>query len=175
MNLYLKQKVFSIRDKFSAYDENEQPVYTVTGKIISLHRIHSISNNAGEEVANISKKVISFMPKFIIERPVGQEHEMKGKIAFAHEVYEFPDLGWELKGKFLEHDYVITKGEEEIASIHQKWLSWGDTYEITVADGIDEVMVLATMICIDIVHQEENDTAIAGGTAASGMAAKSTQ
>ena len=171
MNLYLKQKVFSIRDKFTVYDENEAPLYTVDGKIVSIHRKHSIFNNAGEEVANISKKIVSFLPKFFIERPVGQVHEMDGKMAFAHEVYVFPDLGWELKGKFMQHDYTITKDGQEVASIHQKWLSWGDTYEIAVSDGFDEVLVLAVIICVDVVHEEEEEAS--SGAVAAGIAAKS--
>ena len=166
MNLYLKQKVFSIHDKFTVYDNNETPVYTVEGKIISIHNKHSIYNTAGEEVANITRKVISLTNKFFIERPPGHVYEMKGKLAFAHEVYAFPELGWELKGRFMQHDYVITKDGQEIASIHQKWLSWGDTYEITVSDGVDEVLVLAVMLCIDIVHSIEDETAVGGAAAA---------
>ena len=156
MNLYLKQKMFSLRDKFTVYDENQTPMYTVEGKLISAHNKHSICNMAGEEVANISRKIISFTPMFYIERPLGTVHEMKGKIAFAHEVYQFADLGWELRGKFTAHDYVISKDGQQIATVHHKWLSWGDTYEIAVADGIDEVLVLAVMICIDVVHAEND-------------------
>ena len=123
MNLYLKQKLFSLRDKFSVYDANETPMYTVEGKFFSMHAQHSICNTAGEEVANIQKKIISFMPKFFIERPIGQTHEMKGKLAFAHEVCVIEDLGWEIKGSFLEHDYTITKDNDVLAVVHQKWLS----------------------------------------------------
>ena len=171
MNLYLKQKMFSLHNKFTVFDENEAPLYSVEGKVISAHNKHSIFNNAGEEVANISRKIISFTPQFSIERPPGQVYEMKGKIAFAHEVYAFPELGWELRGKFLQHDYSITKDGQEIASVHQKWLSWGDTYEIAVNDGIDEVLVLAVMICIDIIHQEEDSVS---GAAAAGAIVSST-
>lgn len=165
MNLYLKQKVMSLRDRFTVYDANETPLYTVEGKFVSVHRKHSIFNTAGEEVANISMKVLSLMPKFFIECPVGTSYEMKGKFVFAHEKYVIDKLGWELKGKFLEHDYTITKDDTEIASIHQKWISWGDTYEITVNDDTDAVMVLATILCIDAVH-EEDDAITAGGSAA---------
>ena len=171
MNLYLKQKMFSLHDKFTVFDENEVPLYTVEGKVISAHNKHSIFNNAGEEVANISRKIISLTNRFFIERPLGQVYEMNGKIAFAHEVYVFPELGWELRGKFLQHDYTFTKDGQEIASVHEKWLSWGDTYEIAVKEGIDEVLVLAVMICIDIVHQEEGSVS---GAAAVGAAVSTT-
>lgn len=166
MNLYLKQKMFSLHDRFTVFDENENPVYSVEGKVISVHRKHSILNNNGEEVANISKKIISLMPKFYIERPIGKTYEMKGKFAFAHEKYQIEELNWELTGKFMQHDYKICAGDEEIASIHEKWLSWGDTYEIIVKDGIDEVLILAIMLCIDAIHEEE-DEATGSGVAAS--------
>ena len=165
MNLYLKQKVMSLHDRFTVYDENEAPLYTVEGKVVSVHRKHSIFNNNGEEVANISKKVLSWMPKFFIECPVGTSYEMKGKMAFAHEKCEIEQLGWVLTGKFLQHDYTICKGDEEIASIHEKWLTWGDTYEIPVNEGIDPVMVLAVMLCIDAIHEEDNEITAEGSAA----------
>ena len=158
MNIYLKQKLFSIRDKFSVYDENENPLYNVVGKIMTVHNEHSIIDNNGQEVAKVHKKILSLMPKFYIERPLGREYELKGKLAIGHEVYVIDELDWKLKGKFLEHDYTITKDDEEIASVHQKWLSWGDTYEISVADGVDEVLVLGVMLCIDIMHCMEDET-----------------
>ena len=158
MNLYLEQKVFSLKDKFTVYDANKSPVYTVEGKMVSIHNQHSVYNNNGEEVAHIHKKVISIMPEFFIERPLGHEIELKGKFAIGHEVFELHELDWKLKGKFLEHDYAIYKDEQEIASVHQKWLSWGDTYEIAVSEGVDEVLVLCVMICVDILHQIEGTT-----------------
>ena len=171
MNLYLKQKMFSIHDKFSAYDENENPLYNVVGKIMTLHHQHTIYDTNEKEVALISKKIVSLMPKFFIERPPGTEYEMKGKLAFAHEVYVIEALGWKLTGKFLEHDYTIEKDDQVIATIHQKWLSWGDTYEIVVNDDADAVLVLAVMLCIDIIHMEEAEINAAGAAGTASTAA----
>ena len=143
----------SLRNKFTVYDEYETPLYTVEGKVISARRKHSIYNIAGEEVANISMKILSLMPTFFIECPIGTPYEMRGKFAFARKKYEIKKLGWELNGNFLQHDYTITKAGIEIASIHQKWISWGDTYEITVVNDADTVMVLAAILCIDIADE----------------------
>ena len=171
MNLYLKQKVFSLHDKFTVYDENETPIYTVVGKIMTLHNQHSIYNTNEEEVARIHKKILALMPKFFIESPIGQEYEMKGKFAIGHEVYAIDELGWKLRGKFLEHDYTIEKDDQVVATIHQKWLSWGDTYEIAVTEDADAVMVLAVMLCIDIMHMQEME-ATSAGAASSAAAAR---
>lgn len=155
MNLYLKQKVFSIKGKFNVYNENQEPLYTVEGKVISLHHKHYIYNPDGVQVAYISQKPIAMLPKFFIELADGKTYEMKGKLAFAHEVCVIEELGWEIKGNFLQHDYTITHDDEVLATVHQKWLAWGDTYEIAVSEGADEVLVLAIMICFDMLHEEE--------------------
>ena len=36
MNFYLKQKVFSWRDKFEVYDVSGRPLYSAEGEIFSL-------------------------------------------------------------------------------------------------------------------------------------------
>jgi len=63
-------------------------------------------------------------------------------------------LGWEVRGKFMQHDYTITRAGKPIATVHQKWLSWGDTYEIAVKEGVDAVPVLAIVLCFDVMHAE---------------------
>lgn len=154
MELYLKQKVFSIKDKFNVYDAEENPVYAVEGKVVSLHHRHFIHDMDGKQVASISQKPIALMPKFFIELADGKTYEMKSKLAIAHEVCTIEELGWEIRGKIMLHDYTITKNGETVATVHQKWLSWGDTYEISVADPADVVLVLSVMLCFDIMHAE---------------------
>lgn len=163
MDLYMKQKVFSLKGKFDVYDAQENPLYTVEGKIVSAHNKHYIYNTSGEQVAYIYKKILSFMPKFFIEIN-DKTYEMKGKLAFAHEVCVIEELGWEIKGNFFQHDYVITQNGQEIATVHQKWLSWGDTYEISINESVDEVMVLAVVLCFDIIHAEEAAASTASST-----------
>lgn len=172
MELYLKEKVFSISGKYNVYDANENPLYTVQGKVISLHHKHYIHTMDGKQVAYISQKPIALMPKFFIELADGKTYEMKSRLALAHEVSVIEELGWEIKGKFLQHDYTITKDDQVLAEVHQKWLSWGDTFEIMVNEGVDEVLVLAVMLCFDLMHEEAG--AAAGATAAGAAGAAST-
>ncbi len=47
------------------------------------------------------------------------------------------------------HDYVITSNGAEIVSIHKVWVSWGDAFEFTVADGNDMITVLAVVLVIE--------------------------
>lgn len=161
MNLYLKQKVFSIKGKFNVYDIDENPLYKVEGKVVSIHKKHFIYDVHGEQVAEISQKVISMMPKFYINLADGSSYEIKGKIALAHDLWKIKELGWTVRGKITQHDYKITDEEDNlIAEVHQKWIAWGDTYEISIADDANTVLVLAIMLCLDVAHAEAESAAI---------------
>ena len=35
MNLFIKQKIFTLRDRYNIFNEAGQPVYVVEGKLIS--------------------------------------------------------------------------------------------------------------------------------------------
>lgn len=155
MQLYLKQKVFSLKGKFSVYDANETMLYTVEGKLISITSSHYIYDPAGEQLAFIHQKVPAMMPKFYIDLPNGTSYMLKSKLSIAHEVAVVEELGWEIRGDFMQHNYSITKDGQELGSVHQKWISWGDTYEITIADGVDPVVMLSVILCFDIMHANE--------------------
>lgn len=63
--LYMKQKVFSLSGKFTVKNQQEQDVYFVEGSFMQIPKTFSIMNTRREEVALITKKVFSFLPKFL--------------------------------------------------------------------------------------------------------------
>lgn len=63
--LFIKQKVFSLREKFTVKNQQEQDVYYVEGSFMRIPKTFAIMNTADEEVALITKKVFSFLPKFL--------------------------------------------------------------------------------------------------------------
>ena len=65
--LYIKQKLFSIGEKFHIYDENERPQYYVEGSFFKIPKTFTIYNQYQIEVATITKKVWSFLPKFYVD------------------------------------------------------------------------------------------------------------
>jgi hypothetical protein len=43
-----------------------------------------------------------------------------------------------------------------VVAVHQKWLSWGDIYELDIGDGVDPVLAMAVVLCFEILLEEEN-------------------
>ena len=50
------------------------------------------------------------------------------------------------------------ENDEEIASLHKVWLSWGDAFELNIKDGTNEIMALAVVIAIDCVQAMQEET-----------------
>ena len=69
MNLYIKQKIFSLKDKYNVCNELGEPVYSVEGELFSWGaKIHLYDLNGGE-LYYIRQKVLTFLPdmKFLWE------------------------------------------------------------------------------------------------------------
>ena len=164
MRLYMKQKVFSIKSKATIYDEFENEKYFVEGKVISLGKKLTITNAAGEEVAFVRQKVVSFMPKFFVEINGEEVAEIAKKFSFLKPKYEVRGLGWSVEGDIFAHDYNIVSNGQVVVSIHKKWLSWGDTYEMNIDESADEVLTLAVVLAIDAVLDANQASSISYST-----------
>lgn len=149
--LYIKQKVFSWKDKFSVYNAFGEDVYRVEGELISFGKKLHIYDIYGNETAFIHEKVFSLLPKYFISRGGADIAEVVKKLTFLKARYEIPAFGWTVQGNFTDHNYTIESSGGTVATISKKWFSWGDTYEIDAAQGTDPVNVLSVVLIIDAV------------------------
>ena len=151
MKLYLKQKVFSWVDRFTVWDEAGNDRYYVEGEFFSWGKKLHVSNLTGREVAFIEQKVFSFLPKFFVYVNGSRIAEIVKEFSFLFPRYSIMGPGWEMEGSFMAHDYQITQSSRPIVTIHKEWMSWGDCYELDIADSADETMALAVVLAIDCV------------------------
>lgn len=160
MKLYMKQKVFSIKDKFTIQDETGADKYFIEGKLISLGKKLTVKDSAGNELALVKQKLISFMPKFTVEMGGNEVAIIKKKVTAFKPKYIIEGPNWEVSGDFFGHDYVITEGGAPVVSIHKKWMAWGDTFELDVVDESREVLAMAVVLAIDCVMDNGDNNAI---------------
>ena len=151
MKLYIKQKVFSWGDRFTVKDEMGNDKYTVEGEIFSWGKKLHVYDQAGTEVAFIKQEVWSWMPRYYVFCGDRQVAEIKKEFTFFFPKYSIEGLGWEIDGSFMAHDYEITKAGLPIVTIRKEWMTWGDTYELDIADSRDEIVALAVVLTIDCV------------------------
>lgn len=149
MKLYIRQKVFSWKDKFTVKDQYGQDKYMVEGEMFSLGKKLHVSDMAGNEVAFIQQKILSFMPRYFVFVGDRQVAEIVRKFSLFRPKYEVLGLDWQVEGDFFAHNYVISDGNNYVVEINKEWMTWGDCYELDIASGADEIVALATVLAID--------------------------
>ncbi|NLK39335.1 MAG: hypothetical protein GX303_03675 [Clostridiales bacterium] len=151
MKLYIKQKVFSFRDKFTVKDENGIDKYYVEGKLLSWGKQLYIFDRLERKVAFIKQRVFTFMPKYEVYVNDMLVSEIAKQFTFFKMRLTVSRLNWVVSGDFWAHSYKITSGDELIATIDKAWFSWGDSYVLDIHDQENEVIALAVILAIDCI------------------------
>lgn len=152
--LYMKQKVFSLRGRFSIQDQHEQNVYLVEGSFMKLPKSFSITTTAGEEIATITKKTLSLRPKFFVEVE-GQTMTIEKEFSLFKARYTIDAAGIEIDGNWWDMDFQVKRQGEVVGQVKKKWLSFGDSYEIQVIDAAMETILIALVVAIDCVKADD--------------------
>lgn len=159
MKLYLKQKVFSWRDRFFVKNENGTDCYAIQGEILSWGKKLHVYDMNGTEVAFIRQKVLSWSPRFFVEINGHGVCEIVKEITFFRQKYRLEGLPWRLDGNFWAHEYSLTANERQIMRLSKKWLTWGDSYELDIADSQDALLCLCIALAVDCALAMQNSAA----------------
>ncbi len=159
MNLYIKQRVFSWKDRFSVYDENGTELYVVEGELFSFGKRLHVYDTAKNERLLVQQKVWSFLPKYRIFQAGRQLAEVVREFTWFRPTYRVHGPDWTVHGDVFSHEYQIMKGGYAIASVSKQWFTWGDTYQLSVFSDFDVEMALAVVLVIDAcIEQNDNAT-----------------
>ena len=151
MKLYIRQKVFSWKDKFTVKDEAGNDRYFVEGEIFSWgHKLH-VNYPSGMEAAFIHEKVWSWRPRYFVAVNGQDIAQIVKEFTFFKPRYYIEGLDWEVNGSFWAHDYEITSQGCTIVTIRKEWMTWGDSYVLDIADPQNELLALAVVLTIDCV------------------------
>jgi len=151
MKLYMKQKVFSFRDKFTIKDEYGNDRYYAQGELFSWgHKLH-ICNAYNQEIAFVKQKILTWLPKFEVYLDGRLVTEVKKDFTFFKPKYTLTGLSWVVSGDYWAHNYTISDNGYPIVTISKAWFSWGDSYAIDIRDGVDERLAIAVVLAIDCV------------------------
>jgi uncharacterized protein YxjI len=68
---------------------------------------------------------------------------------------------YEVTGNFWDHEYRFVRSGRHVASVSKAYFTWADTYGVDILDGEDDITILATVIVIDLVHDDQKRSTIA--------------
>lgn len=166
MKLYIKQKVFSALPKFFVADENGNDKYEVRTpqKAVIMGLQLDIFDMAGTKCASVDQKMMSFQPLFRVYKEDKQVATIAKKFTLLKPKYVVEELGWTVQGDFTAHDYTaVDKSGKAVVSISKQWMTWGDTFQLEIADPACEMEALALVFAIDrVVDQEGSGNKVNG-------------
>lgn len=153
--LYIKQKVFSLGGKFTVKNEQEQDVYYVEGSFMQIPKTFSILNTTRDEIALITKKVFSFLPKFFVEVNGVEVLTIKKEFSFFKARYTIDAAGIEVNGNWWDMDFQVLRHGEIVGKVNKEWFTWGDSYKVQIVDEEMEGVIIALVVAIDCVKADQ--------------------
>lgn len=154
MRYQMRQKFFAFGDDFVIRDAEGSEYFYVDGKVFSIGNKLSIRDTAGDEVAHIQQRVFSWGPTYEIYGTGGLFAVVKKSLftlfhcTFSIDVPGPEDL--EASGDFLDHEYAFARAGRPVASVSKAWFSLTDSYGIDIAEGENDVLLLASAVVIDL-------------------------
>ncbi|MCR3905583.1 MAG: LURP-one-related family protein [Tenericutes bacterium] len=160
-HFYLKQKVFSVRDKYKIFDEQQNIIYHCKSSVFSLRHKLRFFETKNEQLHFIFKrKLLSIMPTYYLYDQDGNHIAkvkrrwtlLRPKVSVESEI-----ANYEIDGDYWSHSFVILSENHEVASVRKKFISWGDSYEISIDDEQNDEFLLALVVSIDsIFHSRKS-------------------
>ena len=161
MRYMMKQAFWSWGDDFTIKDENQNDAFLVDGHAFSWGDKLSFQSMDGTELAFISQRLMSFMPRYEIHRGGQKFAEVVKKFSWFKSKFTLDVPGpndYTITGSFWDHEYTFERQGRTVAQVSKQYWSWSDTYGIDIVDGEDDVAILATCVVIDLVcHDEKKD------------------
>lgn len=156
---YLKQKVFSMTDRYKIYDDQQKELYEVRSKLLSItNKMEFTRISDGQVLFHFQKQLLHLMSTYTLMDGNHQKlATVKRKLAFVNKKVsvETSETTYQVEGNFTGHQFSIMNQGQEVANLRKKWISWGDAYEISVFQDDHAEFFLALVILLDSMFHEE--------------------
>jgi uncharacterized protein YxjI len=159
MKLYIRQRIFSLGDKYDIYDVNQNVVFNVKSELFTIGAKLHLCDSYGQELYYIKRRITFFLAEYEIYKnsilcaAISQEFTLFRSKLNVESCYG----NFTLKGDLFRMDYEIYKDGIYFGSVHKKWLSWGESYELDIPQEENAGFFCALVIAIDnCMHNENN-------------------
>ena len=150
----MRQKLIAFGDDFYIENEQGQKVFKVDGKVLRVRDTLVFKDMQGSKLCQIQERMLRVKDTMEIEGPDGRTLATVKKALITPlrdrwtvKIKGGPDL--EVQGNILDHEYRIGEGRQKVGEVSKKWFRVRDTYGVEVAEGQDDVLILAVTVAID--------------------------
>jgi uncharacterized protein YxjI len=138
-------------EHFVITDGSGAPVFDVQGRL-SLSQRLSLCDQYGRELAEIKKHMMSTRHSIVVDgQPVAEVHHE----GFFGERYEVDSQFGHItaKGNFSGWNYSLHQDGQLIATVSREF-ALREKFLVDIADGANDVFILAVVLAIDAIHDE---------------------
>ena len=128
MDLYIRQKVFSLGDRYNVFDVNQNIVYRVEGEFLTFGAKLHLCDPAGNELLYIEQELFHMMPRYNLYcRGTQVASIRKNFTLFGHSLSVDSGYGaFDIDGSVFGMEFTIAYNGRMVATISKEWLTWGD-------------------------------------------------
>lgn len=159
MRYLIKEKIFSLSDRFTISDENGYSQYEVVGKILSIGNKLDLYDMHGNKMLYIEQRVLRFLPEYIIYEGGSVVGRINKEFTFFRPKFRIESQygKFSIDGNVFLHDFNILKDNSPVAWINKKWVSLSDTYSVDIAAGENQAFILAVVIVLDQIFYDNKN------------------
>jgi len=157
---YIKQKIFTITDRYFIYDQHQQPIYEVKGKFFTIGDELTLTDLQGEELFRIKQRVMTLFGAYDLYKQSKVCATIKRRATLFRPKLDIESIEgkFEIQGDFWDYNFSILKDGHKIGTIEKEWLTFRDCYKLTVNDNELETLFISMVIAIDnCLHNEKKN------------------
>ena len=129
--------------------------FKVDGKVLRVRDTLVFKDMQGNKLCEIQERMLRIKDTMAIEGPDGKTLATVRKAIitpvrdrWSVNIKGGPDL--DVQGNILDHEYRIEEGRHKVAEVSKKWFRLRDTYGVEIAEGQDDILILAITVAVDI-------------------------
>ena len=161
MRYVIRERFFRLGEDSDITDESGQPVLRVDGKVLTLRDRLVLRDPAGNEVAQVQRRLLALRPVYEIAVGGREVAEVRKHFftpfrdRFTIDLPGPDDL--EMEGNLFDHEFTIRRGGQTVATVSKRWFTLRDTYGVDVAPGEDDLLILASVLALDLAEDRERE------------------
>ena len=160
MKTYLVKQKFRLGgERFDIKNDLGMVEYHVEGSFFKIPKTFTIYDVAGEQVSEIRKEVLTFLPRFKIQLRNRDSFYIRKKLTFWKDKYEFDNLGLRIEGNVWDLNFKLLDNRDQvIAEITKELFHLTSTYTVTVYEDSYADLVISLCVAIDYVEMLESQS-----------------
>ena len=151
----MREKLVAFGDDYYIKNEAGKNIFKVDGKVLRVRDTLKFKDMRGNVLCQIQERMLRVKDTMEIEGPDGKTLATVKKALITPlrdrwtvKIKGGPNL--DVQGNILDHEYRIGEGRQKVGEVSKKWFRLRDTYGVEVAEGQDDVIILAVTVAIDI-------------------------